>query len=360
MSKPYHRTRPGAFTLVELLVVIAIIGVLVALLLPAVQAAREAARRMSCGNNLKQLALASLNHAAAKQDMLPISIYKDGEDYACIGTNVWIGPTTGSKNDPINGGPGISGKGWIVEILPYMEQQAIHQGIMAGLKTAKGKLRFAAPRGLNGAGMSAPDVRPFVEKQYAFLSCPSDETATPSADFWYWETVEVGGTSYKGVIGDHVMSDGTARGSMSPPVGFPLAMGSIPDCHNTAETNGLFGRNTSIRPIELKSITDGQSNTLMIGESVVGQDFHGAAFFSDGDWATCGVPLNHFHVGLDVETMKKPPQWMQSRGFKSLHPGGAQFALGDGSVRLINESIDTPTYRALATRNGDETVSLPQ
>jgi len=357
MSQASRPARRGGFTLVELLVVIAIIGVLVGLLLPAVQAAREAARRMSCGNNLKQLGLACLNYADANKGVLPTTIHQWPEDYDINGQ--WIGPP-GGTNAVANGGPGISGKGWIVEILPYIEQQPMHATIMAGLKTAKGRANYAMPRGDNGQGMSAPEIRSIVEKQYAFLTCPSDESAQPSLDLWYWESVSVGVTDYKGVIGDTAMTDGTSRGSSTAQTGFPVGTGSLPDCHNTAECNGLFGRNTSVRPVQLKSITDGQSNTLMIGETVANQDFHGAAFFSDGDWATCGVPLNFFHVGLDVVAMKKAPQWMQSRGFKSLHPGGAQFALGDGSVRMISESIDTGTYRGIATRAGDEAVSAPQ
>jgi len=357
MGNSITRSRRGGFTLVELLVVIAIIGVLVSLLLPAVQAAREAARRMSCGNNMKQIGLACLNYADAKQGVLPTTIHQWAEDFDINGN--WIGPP-GGANAVQNGGPGISGKGWIVEILPYVEQQAVHQGIMAGLKTVKGKTNFAPPRGANGAGMSAPDIRPFIEKQYPFLTCASDESAQPSTDFWYWEGVSVGGTNYKGVIGDSVMSDGNARGSSNPSTGFPLSTGSTPDCHNTAECNGLFGRNTSIQPVALKSVTDGMSNTLMVGETVQLQDFHGAAFFSDGDWATCGVPINYFHVGLDVAAMKQSPQWMQSRGFKSVHPGGVNFVMGDGSVQFVNEGIDTLAYRGLATRAGGETASLNQ
>lgn len=356
MSNASERRR-GGFTLVELLVVIAIIGVLVALLLPAVQAAREAARRMSCGNNLKQLGLACLNHADAHSGQLPTSIYKDPEDFDLNGN--WIGPP-GGKNDPANGGPGISGKGWIVEVLPYVEQQATFQGIKSGLQTVKGKQRFGPPRAANGTGMGAPEIRQYVSVQYPFLTCASDETAQPSTDQWYWETISVGVTNYKGVIGDPVMSDGNARGSAAPAAGFPLTTGSVPDSHNTAETNGLFGRNTSVRPISLKSITDGQSNTFMVGETVAGQDFHGAAFFADGDFATCGVPINYFHIGLDTAAMKNAPQWMQSRGFKSVHPGGVNFVMGDGSVQFVNEGIETFAYRALATRDGGETASLNQ
>ena len=112
------------FTLVELLVVIAIIGVLVALLLPAVQAAREAARRSSCSNNLHNIELAALNSADTRQGKLPSSIHQWAEDFELDGT--WFGPPNGT-NFPGNGGPGFMGKGWIVDIMPQLEMQAAYQ-----------------------------------------------------------------------------------------------------------------------------------------------------------------------------------------------------------------------------------------
>jgi prepilin-type processing-associated H-X9-DG protein len=340
------------------LVVIAIIGVLVALLLPAVQAAREAARRMQCNNNLKQLALACLNYEQTKKH-LPTSISQWAEDFYCYASppNNWIpGQGVASVNDPSRGGPGFLGKGWTVDILPQIEQQSAYQRLTAQMKQDKS---FAV-RPTRGRGLGDINVRDFVAAQHSFLTCPSDQSAQPSPDQFYWPDTMVGVTNYKGVIGDSMITDGEGARPITDraKAGFPT--GSSPDCHNTAETNGLFGRNTSVIPIELRTVTDGQSNTLMVGESVAEQDFHGAAFFSDGDWASCGIPLNYFHVGLDIPTMKAPPNWMKSRGFKSVHPGGAQFAMGDGSVHFVTENIDRNVYEGLSTRAGDETVQLTQ
>jgi prepilin-type N-terminal cleavage/methylation domain-containing protein len=347
----------GGFTLVELLVVIAIIGVLVALLLPAVQAAREAARRMSCSNNLKNIGLACLNFEGINKHM-PITISQWEEDFSLAGT--WIGPP-GGKMSTANGGPGYSGKGWIVDILPQMEQQSMHDGIMAGLATPKGQKKFAA-RGTNGNGMGIPEIRPYLQQQLDWLSCPSDESARPSVDQWYWDnsmTEGIATTSYKGVIGDSAICGNDARGQTSPSscTTAHANFGSLPDCHNTAECNGMLWRGSYFSPVTLQSATDGLSNTMVVGEAVVSQDFHSAAFFSDGDWATAGIPPNYFVIGGDDDEIKFN-QWYNVRGFKSQHPGGVQFVHGDGSVHFVAESIDAFVYRALATRNGGEvTVS---
>jgi prepilin-type N-terminal cleavage/methylation domain-containing protein len=335
----------AAFTLVELLVVIAIIGILVALLLPAVQAAREAARRMSCSNNIKNIGLACISYHDTKKH-LPTSVGQWAEEVDR--NHVWIGPPGGSLS-VANGGTGWSGKGWIVDILPYIEEQVGYDLIIDGIKNSTPG--FGA-RPTRGSGVGAMSSRPYVEQQPKFLTCPSDPSALPSDKQWWWDGVMTATTNYKGCLGDSVQTSGSADDSPFPD------LGSKPDCHNTADCNGVIWRNSYFHPIPFKKITDGNSKTFMVGEAVVSQDYHSAAFFADGDWATCGNPLNFF-IFPDTDTViKSAPQWMQARGFKSLHPGGAHFVMADGSVHFVNEGVDHNIYRGLATRNGNETVNV--
>ena len=254
-----------------------------------------------------------------------------------------------------NGGPGYNGKGWIVDILPAMEEGALADAIAQGLKTSAGDFVISGPA--VGKGMGAPSFRSMLEQQISWLSCPSDPSARPSTEQWYWTfsgKVITATTCYKGVIGDSVVTSKGNGGPVDTP--FPN-LGSTPDCHNTADCNGLIWRGTYLNPVQLRKITDGASNTFMVGESVVSQDYHSAAFFADGDWATCGNPLNYFIVPEDETTIKND-QWQAARGFKSLHPGGAHFVMADGSVHFVSESIDTAVYRGLSTRNGGESVNV--
>ena len=124
--------------------------------------------------------------------------------------------------------------------------------------------------------------------------------------------------SYKGVLGDNVVwPEFTSHKDGTPP---PDGTSGGIDCHNSMiGCNGLFWRNAYFKPLKLKDIIDGQSKTLMVGECVVGQDFHSAAFFADGDWASANVPLNFFLVGFDEQGLID--KWYEVRGFRSLHPG---------------------------------------
>jgi prepilin-type N-terminal cleavage/methylation domain-containing protein/prepilin-type processing-associated H-X9-DG protein len=352
MKRPSSSLRRGAFTLVELLVVIAIIGILVALLLPAIQAAREAARRISCANNIKNIGLACINfHDANKHLPVSISYKPEDRDRNCV----WIGPANG-KMALSNGGPGYNGRGWMVDILPAMEETALYDAIVESLKTYKGDFDIKGPA--KGTGMGAPPIRKMLEQQIPWLACPSDASARPSTKQWGWDfggQVTIGTTCYKGVIGDAALSemgceDGAGSGGNPP---FPN-LGARPDCHNTADCPGLLWRGTYLNHVPFRKVTDGTSKTFMVGESVVEQSYHSAALVSEGDWATCGNPLNYFVIPADEAKLKPPPYWMAARGFKSNHPGGAHFVMADGSVHFVNDDIDHNIYRARSTRNGGE------
>lgn len=342
------RRRP-AFTLVELLVVIAIIGVLVALLLPAVQAAREAARRMSCANNLKNLGLACINYHD-RQKELPTSVHVWDWQYQTVDCRV----SSTAEHLTFSPPNGFNGRGWIVAILPEVEQQPAYDRLMTQIKQDKS---FGA-RANRGQGLGALEVRDIVSAQYSLLTCPSDDSAGPSEVQWYWDSggVLTGTTNYKGCIGDSLLGIDSAVCSTSVDPPQTIDTGS-PDVHHTINNNGLFQRQSIAAPISFRMVSDGTSNTFMIGENVISQDYHSAQFYADGDWATSGVPLNTFLQGVTEDDLKRI-YWQQGRGYKSLHPGGAQFVMGDGSVHFVQEAIDTRAYRGLSTRDGGETVSL--
>ncbi len=304
------------FTLVELLVVITIIGILIALLLPAVQAAREAARRLQCANNLKQLGLAIHNYHVA---------------HACFPISITFDP-------PIDGAPGPqgrSGKGWIVSALPYLEQQALFDQFQNAL-CFNGNM---TTNGTVGEGMSRATCRELMKTQLSLLHCPSDSSVRElSTTEFQWPGVPMALTSYKGVIGDTRMGD---------------AWTGSADCHRTSRCSGIFWRHSYVFTVSIDDIRDGTSNTLAIGEDVPEVNRHSGAFYANGDYASCHAPLNYFP---DPPT---PTQWPMVMSFRSRHPGGAQFCLADGSVRFLSESINIDLYQALSTKAGREPVQVP-
>ena len=347
-----RRHRPyQAFTLVELLVVIAIIGVLVGLLLPAVQAAREAARRMQCSNNIKNLALAIHNFHDTKKH-LPFGVnwhtrFGREEYRLADGT---IEKATPSKYVPRN----LNGKGWIVDVLPQLEQQAMYDGMKLGFDDPDATIMNFGAGTTGGQGMGRMEIREHIQRQLPVLTCPSDPSATPRDKMFTWKSVVTAVTSYKGVAGD------TALGEVFDYDGFwtDEEFGTVPDCFETLGCNGLFWKMGYYDPIPFKRITDGLSNTFMVGESVAEQDPHSSAYYSDGDWASCNMQFNFFSP-LTFDELVAGLEWANVRGFRSLHPGGGNFAMADASVRFINEGIDHRLYRALSTKDGGETVSLP-
>lgn len=327
------RRRPG-FTLIELLVVIAIIAILIALLLPAVQQAREAARRTQCKNNVKQLGLALHN-------------YHD--------TFLTFPP--GGVASTTVGAP-YQGWGWNTMILPYMDQAPLYN-------------QFNFSNSMQVTINTQPTV---MNTQIGALRCPSDvganivnyvDVSPTVAAAGVTQTNQFGRSNYLGVVG-WWNNGGTPTG---------LVVNNPPQ---TALYRGIFGGNSKVN---IGAMTDGTSNAIVIGErytpsaggqASVGQPVgHGAwagspnplsidglaTIFGDtavantasynGTTPQAGI-LNSYRInGNNNGTASRG----QTSGFGSLHVGGCHFLIGDGTVRYISENIDTTIYRNLGTIN---------
>jgi prepilin-type N-terminal cleavage/methylation domain-containing protein len=349
-------TRSGAtaakerrgFTLVELLVVIAIIGILVALLLPAIQAAREAARRSGCANNLKNLGLAVLNH-------------HDVMKHFPVNMGAYIVPESPKEQ------PGV---GWILNTLPQLEEQPLYDQFKAG-GAFEGTFvsgLCASPRLNKGLaslknGISVPEL---MKTRLSVLECPSDDSVRQlSSTQWQWSpNCSVAITSYKGVLDDawvNELGGSTAEKGNPVPPEYRSGLYKEPpppgttqyDCSRDTRCRGFFFRQSYQRPVKIASVTDGTSKTLMIGEDVPEYNYHSAAYYSNGSWCSCNTQLN-YGLGQRPETIAAA--WWDAQGFRSKHPGGVQFCLADGSVRLVSETTDNIVYRTSCTRNGGESV----
>jgi len=305
-----RRPRHGGFTLIELLVVIAIIAILIGLLLPAVQKVRESAARMKCSNNLKQLALGCHNYH---------------DSYGHIPYSVSYGN---------EGGPAPwSGRGWSLEVLPFIEQASLSNAFEPSRTVSLG----GGANALNGANMA-----PLMATVLAAYTCPSDGLSARTANnLAQMSGVMTAVSNYKGVIGDPNMGGGAGTGQGST------------DLHGTIGNNGMFYRNSYREKLKLTAVTDGLSNTFMIGEDVPYHNQHSALFFSNGDYASCHQVLNLFPNPRD------DGNWPRVISFRSMHTGGANFASADGGVRFIQDQIDRTQYRSLCTRNVGEVAAMP-
>ncbi len=284
--------RAGGFTLVELLVVIAIIGVLVALLLPAVQAAREAARRAKCTNNLHQMAVGLHNYHDSFQSF-PSAFVTDA---ASFGEPSWT---------------------WSSFLLPFVEQRPLYETLGVARRDFGYGATFAPP---------SPDTQTRLD----LYICPTD-----------------GGPALNHRKGFHAKSNYRAvEGNQTH---------QVAEYDLMVRQNGVIYLNSTI---SAGGIPDGSSNTLVVGECALdsGDAGHKAAiwaglrgtsdgFFysSDALWWVNGEPL--FKINGTAE-----------QAFSSQHPGGAQFALGDGSVRFLPETIDGAVLERLAARNDGQPV----
>ncbi len=300
-----HRHR--GFTLIELLVVIAIIAILIALLVPAVQKVREAASRTQCINNLKQYGLAIHAHHDAHKH-IPESVSPWGE----------------------GGPPPRTGRGWILKILPYIDQTPLYEAFNPSFV------------GDFFSGQGIDLCRPQMAVNLTILRCPADDSGRQLSTTTAQCAFPVATTNYKGVIGTTNMGGG-----------WPTSPSGTVDGHNTINNNGLFFRNTYQVKLKFAHITDGLSNTLAVGEDLPDQNIHGAAFYANGDYASCHAPLNFF------PNPPNPGNWPLVMSFRSRHPGSVNFCLADGTVRTISQSIQWLHYQQLCTRAGNEVKEIP-
>jgi len=305
------------------LVVIAIIAILIALLLPAVQAARESARRMQCANHLKQLSLGLHNYESQNKKLPQATAY-------------------GFRH----------GSTWVAAILPFIEETSIYD-----------LFDFKKP-------MFDPANDIAVKALIPTLVCPSDGQSSepilkkrgqsPAFPGGIWNPSESHGLWYPVCIGPThpdacpFCPDSTPSGTNWCCQGCNFGTygsycgGSIKDGSFT----GMFGRHpTNVR---FTDVSDGLSNTIMMGETLPYHYIWNGAYCPNYPVVSTSIPLNTFESDNGEWS-----NWWRASSYKSMHPGGAQLALGDGSVHFVSETIDHRLYAGLSTRAGGEAYKLP-
>ena len=348
--------RSGGFTLVELLVVIAIIGVLVALLLPAVQAAREASRRTSCSNNIRQLGLAAHNFA-------------DTMGRFPVGVQIANAPPNGDQNMLSSYRTPGFGPNWAVLMLPYIEQKGLYD------QNAQGINNYLPS---NGADQSWRLVR---SHKISVFRCPAD----PGHQYMFslnggdWARGNYGANAGPGWLNwtqNGRSHDGGARDNPGNARGL---------------AGGVFGANYGSRVAELVS-ADGTSNTILFNELRVGLNdvdrrgtwamgLAGASLTAANAIGDCTVPNDRNEYSDDIENCNNVrqrlgtgntglgairmgcsndnlpnnwPNWQAQA--RSLHPGGVQACFGDGSVRTIPNTIAQSVWYLLNSREDGKTI----
>lgn len=296
--------RRKAFTLVELLVVISIIGILIGLLLPAVQAAREAARRMKCTNNLKQIGVA-------------LHMYHNSVGKLPMG---WLGLDANKRTD-FEGEPGWA---WSARILPFLEQRPLYDHLDLNLPITDA--RNATPR----ATVVATFICPSDSGDGVFDLKDEIDEATQGNHI----IARLAKSNYPGVFGTEDIHDSCEPGNPH---------------YNGCQGNGVFHLN---RSVAFRDIRDGLSNTFMVGERW--------SKWIESTWV--GAVPGAWHGPARVVAIASdqfPPNSEESveivtHNFSSYHPAGTNFLLCDGHVRMITETIDLGIYDALCTRAGGE------
>jgi prepilin-type N-terminal cleavage/methylation domain-containing protein/prepilin-type processing-associated H-X9-DG protein len=339
MSK--RRDKISGFTLIELLVVIAIIAVLIALLLPAVQAAREAARRAQCTNNLKQIGLAIANYESS------IGCIVSG--YISSTVPLTILPVSGYNPDPVTGDNG-PGWGWLMLLLPYAEQTSLYNAANVNLPT------WVADNGT------------VVKVQINTYLCPSANNPTPTCMMVDSNLALLPVANQYFARANYTYNQGWNDTGMPITVNYD---DTVTGC------NGPLYRNSHVT---YAGVTDGLSNTVVAGEKT--------PFLSDSTWVgiipgyrhfaynafasagTGGIGVNYDYASAILCSHSGPSLYESpvvihppnsplghTDEMFSLHPGGANVLMGDGSVRFIKQTINLLTWSVLSSRSNGEVIN---
>jgi prepilin-type N-terminal cleavage/methylation domain-containing protein/prepilin-type processing-associated H-X9-DG protein len=324
--------RRSAFTLVELLVVIAIIGVLVALLLPAVQAAREAARRMQCANNLKQLGLGLHNYHDVHKRFPPGASHGPA--------HIWGDRYAGHHGS------------FLARMLPFIEEQNLFNNINP---------KLADPT----MDSAMADGTKVYQVKVATFICPSDETSDDWNGDQLYHGTPVSMQGQRAAQSNYGASMGNQYFAGGPFLADPARFQGASD-HGHDDTgqqiSGVFGHTAF--GASIAEIRDGTSKTIALGEVRPKCSWHVRDGWMHWNslWIATTTPINYpscpNEPGFDSAnaTPLAGPKWAIEQAFRSSHPGGCHFLLADGSVHFLTETIDYETYQRLGARRDGLTV----